>query len=175
MDNWTSVLPIRGLYGSLTRYAARPGERSRLSHLPNFGPASIFFFGNRPLSVPFQHASQGKVCLRNRRLVSRGASITFDDLAVHSIISGLGTHAMARIRKAKQLPTTSRTASSGISSTVMKGPCGRGRGRGREGGREGGAVPPSVKCWGMRTKPTPRRSVRGEFRHNYGNTLLMSV
>ena len=38
---------------------------------------------------------------------------------------------MARTRKAKQLPTTSRTASSGISSTVMEGPpCGEGR-RGR--------------------------------------------
>ena len=37
-DNWTSVLPIRGLCGSLTRCAARPGERSRLSQLPNFGP-----------------------------------------------------------------------------------------------------------------------------------------
>ena len=122
MDNWTSVLLIRGLCGSLTRYAARPGERSRLSQLPNFGPIPKRFIdfglheGNcdrlasgidtadeidhhapgvqvfcfLPFLRPFSARFARQSLRASSRLVSRGASITFDDLAVDCIVSNLG-------------------------------------------------------------------------------------
>ena len=90
---------------------------------------SFSFF---PSSVPFQHASQGNVCVRHRDWC-QGVHRSHLTILLSTVSFPALAHAMARIRKAKQLPTTSRTASSGISSTVLEGPpCGeRGRGRRR--------------------------------------------